>query len=445
MIRGNSVGLASERLVREARSAAQLRHPGIVSVFELGALTDSTGSSGQYIAMEYVEGRTLEQTMPDLELKDRVQVLRDVAQSVEHAHAHGVVHRDLKPSNILIRRDGRPVVADFGLAHWDAASRDLTRSGAMLGTPTHMSPEQTLGAEGAGPEVDVWALGVLLYQALTNRLPFHGDSIAVLFYAIQTADPVPPRQVVRRTPAALEAICLRALEKEPARRYSSAGGMAEELTRWLEGRPIGRDTSRVLGRFGRVRRWRGLALVAAGAALAAAATLAVLVHRPRGEVSRQVLANLSRALAADDLGSIEESLAELEGRMAPNDVMTWAPFHVSLARLFDRRGPPRPYPLRFMLIVLPDHPIDAIESASIEERLGEAGWSDLAAALGALRSRRFPRAIAALDRAAAFLPAEAWLVPYLAAECELQQGRLAEAARRLDGLPANPRVVSGLA
>jgi hypothetical protein len=231
-----------ERFILEARLTANLpRHPHLVSVYEAGIL-----EGHRFIAMEYIPGQDFSRWRhrDGVALRDQVAVLRDIASAVGHAHRHGVIHRDLKPGNVLLDAQGVPHVTDFGIARRirrDARSA-LTMTGIAIGTPSYMSPEQAEGRKDIDPRADVWALGVLLYEILTNRLPFEGQTaLEILLKAIK--DPVPrPSTVVRgnSSPALrdLERICLRALEKDVRDRTPSADEFSEDLSRWLKGETL---------------------------------------------------------------------------------------------------------------------------------------------------------------------------------------------------------------
>ncbi|MGE0709522.1 MAG: WD40 repeat domain-containing serine/threonine protein kinase [Planctomycetota bacterium] len=254
-----------ERFRREGELTAALRHPGIVSIHSGGEL------DGQpYLAYELVpESRTLEQVLPTLPLPERVQMLVRVAQAVAYAHERGVVHRDLKPPNVLVTPLGAPLVADFGLASGRDLER-LTKSGTMIGTPSYMAPELITGdREQIGPHTDVWALGVMLYEALTGELPFQGGSLLELAATIMRDDPVPPRQRVKEVSPALEAVCLMAMRREGAERYPDAGALAADLEAALAGGKISASTStgfeRALGSLRRPLALAPLALVLLGA------------------------------------------------------------------------------------------------------------------------------------------------------------------------------------
>jgi tetratricopeptide (TPR) repeat protein/predicted Ser/Thr protein kinase len=209
-----------DRLRLEATAAARLHHPNIVTVHEVGP---------NFIVMDYVPGRTLAVAMPQLPLPQRIQLIATVARAVDHAHCQGVVHRDLKAGNILVRTDGRVLLTDFGLAKL-SDGEDLTVTGGIMGTPQYMAPEQVRG-RGFGTPVDVWALGVLLYLAVSGRHPFDGQSVLDIYDQIVRRDPRPLR-------GALGAICARALEKEPRRRYPHAAALADDLDRHLRGEPV---------------------------------------------------------------------------------------------------------------------------------------------------------------------------------------------------------------
>ena len=221
------------RLAREAQALSRLDHPHVVKIHDAG---ESEGFP--WIAMELVEGTTLEAHRPR-DLRERVRILAQAARGLEQAHARGIVHRDVKPSNVMIRSDGSAVVTDFGLVR-TADAGALTRSGALLGTPGYLSPEQALGQE-ATPASDVFALGVVLYEQLTGGLPWQGESLVELLNQLTRCRPTPPRELAP-VPPGLEAICLRALAREPAARFPHAGALAEALEGWLrgaEGQPRG--------------------------------------------------------------------------------------------------------------------------------------------------------------------------------------------------------------
>ncbi len=232
---------ATERFEREAAVLARLSHPGIAVIHEAGRGADGRA----FLALELVEGLTLLDHARErgLGLRARVELLRAVCAAVQHAHARGVVHRDLKPSNVLVDGAGQPKVLDFGLARLadaaGAAGARATLSGTVLGTPAYMSPEQARG-DSAGPASDVYALGVMLYELVTGALPIEVAGRALVEAARRVCEQTPrrPSRLVPGLERELEAVLLRCLEKDPARRYANAGALGDELANWLDGRPV---------------------------------------------------------------------------------------------------------------------------------------------------------------------------------------------------------------
>ena len=226
----------AQRFLSEARAQARVRHERVCEMYEVGEVRGQA-----YIAMQYVNGRTLGQLARELTLEQRLRVLRDVAEGVHAAHRAGLIHRDLKPSNVLVERseDGalRAYVMDFGLARdWHA---EHTATGAVLGTPHYMAPEQARGEVAhLDRRVDVYSLGATLYQVLTGVPPFAGTHPLELLHRIQSEEPVPPRQRQPELPADVEAIVLKCLEKDRAARYDSARALAEDIERFLSGEPV---------------------------------------------------------------------------------------------------------------------------------------------------------------------------------------------------------------
>lgn len=244
------------RFRTEAQAVARLEHPHLVRIHDLG-----TQGGQPFLAMERLDGGSLaERLRPDLPLPPReaASILAKVAAAVHHAHQRGVLHRDLKPSNILFDRAGEPRLCDFGLAKLADEADSFTLSSAQMGTPPYMSPEQAAGrTREVSTASDVWGLGAILYHCLAGRVPFGGGSPAEIFRRILEEDPPSlrgsssGRRDATRIDRDLESICLRCLEKSPAKRLPSAGEVAEELRRWLEGRPI-----RTRAVSGRERAWR---------------------------------------------------------------------------------------------------------------------------------------------------------------------------------------------
>jgi hypothetical protein len=222
------------RFRREGELTAALDHPGILKVHYSGTL-----AGRPFLAYELVEDcRTLDEVLPSLAITDRVALVREAALALGHAHERGILHRDVKPENLLVDASQRVRVADFGLATAADLER-LTKTGAVLGTPHYMAPEQIYARPNAmGPTADVWSLGVILYEALTEELPFAGASLMELFAQIASGKPLPPREHEPELSPELEAVCLCALEREPEHRYPNAGAFAEDLERALKGQPV---------------------------------------------------------------------------------------------------------------------------------------------------------------------------------------------------------------
>jgi serine/threonine protein kinase len=239
-----------DRFLREARSAAQLQHPGIVSVHDAAQTED--GSC--YLVQEFVEGQTLAVMMSRqrFDFRTSAALIAEVATALDFAHRHGVVHRDMKPSNLMLDAAGGPHVMDFGLAKLDTDDAPMTEEGQVLGTPAYMSPEQARGEIGQiDARTDIYGLGVMLYELLTGERPFRGNRRMLLLQVLQD-EPRPPRTLNDKIPGDLETICLKAMAKLPSRRYRTVGEMADDLHRWLQGEPI---QARPVSRTERLWRW----------------------------------------------------------------------------------------------------------------------------------------------------------------------------------------------
>ena len=218
------------RFKRELKAQTELDHPHVVKVHHAGEWEGVL-----YCAMDLVEGEDLAKAMPRLGVRERVELLAKVSRAIHHAHEHGYVHRDLKPGNVLVDQDGEPKVTDFGLAKQLGGETRLTREGSVLGTPYYMAPEQASGnVDQMGPRTDVWALGVLLYEALTDQLPFSANTAIELYRKICEERPQPLADFGQTAPE-LQTIVARAMEKRPDDRYPSALLLAEDMERWLRG------------------------------------------------------------------------------------------------------------------------------------------------------------------------------------------------------------------
>jgi serine/threonine-protein kinase len=238
------------RFRNEAETVAALDHPHIVPVYEIC----ETGNQ-LFFSMKLVEGGSLADRLKDFPADPQraARLLVVVARAVHHAHQRGVLHRDLKPSNILLDAEGQPHVSDFGLAKRVAMDSDLTQSGALVGTPSYMAPEQASASMGGvTTATDVYGLGAVLYALLSGRPPFRGETVLDTLVLVKEAEPEPPGRLNPKVDRDLEAVCTKCLHKDPTRRYGSAEALAEDLERWLNGEPT---VARPAGRLERLGRW----------------------------------------------------------------------------------------------------------------------------------------------------------------------------------------------
>jgi WD40 repeat protein/tRNA A-37 threonylcarbamoyl transferase component Bud32 len=256
----------------EAEAVARLEHPNIVHIFEVGE------QDGQpYLVLEFVNGGSLARRLGGKPQPPRAaaELVETLARAIHHAHQHGVVHRDLKPANVLLTAEGTPKIADFGLAKVVLGEPGQTLPGTILGSPSYMAPEQAEGDVGeVGPAADVYALGAILYEVLTGRPPFRGASVLETLEQVRCEEPVPPRQLLSKLPRDLETVCLKALARSPARRYPSAGALADDLRRFQNGEPI---QARPVGLPERLGRWCRRHPVRAGLAAAVTTLLGAVV------------------------------------------------------------------------------------------------------------------------------------------------------------------------
>jgi WD40 repeat protein/tRNA A-37 threonylcarbamoyl transferase component Bud32 len=325
--------LASEadvkRFYLEAEAAANLDHPGIVPIFEIGQ------HEGQhYFSMGFVEGTSLAARLADVPLPPReaAELLQQIAEAVRYAHEQGVIHRDLKPGNVLLDKQGRPRVTDFGLAKRVQSASDLTGTGQILGTPSYMPPEQAAGnADEIGETADVYALGAILYAMLVGRPPFQADNPIDTLLQVLQVEPVAPRQLNPKIPRDLETICLKCLEKSPRRRYESAKDLSDELRRFSNHEPI---RARQVGRLGRTLRWcRRKPFHAASMAVTAVLIAAICLIAWRGAVRANwererhlYLARIqlaSHALREGDMEKMEELLGHYRDKSKLGQLRGW--------------------------------------------------------------------------------------------------------------------------
>jgi len=307
-----------KRFRREAEAAANLDHPNIVPIYDVG---EHEGQSS--FSMKLVEGGSLAQRLPEFagNLEAAIKLVSTVARAVHHAHQRGVLHRDLKPGNILIDAQGEPYVTDFGLAGPVEGSSELTRTGAILGTPSFMAPEQASGKKGAiTTATDVHGLGTILYAVLAGKPPFQGDSVLETLEQVRERTPEPPRRVGVPPDLDLQTICLKCLEKEPGWRYPSAAALADDLDRWARGEPIAACPPSASYRLRKFVR-RNLAALVTAAVVAAVLVCATAVSTRQAVLAtraeRKSLADRNRAREAE-----KAARAEAERATAVNEFLT---------------------------------------------------------------------------------------------------------------------------
>jgi serine/threonine-protein kinase len=215
-----------ERLYREARAAGKLSHPNIVTIYDVGEEGDL-----QYIAMEFLEGYTLEEVVKKkqaLNFKIVAKIVMQVCSALDYAHRQGIVHRDIKPANIMVLDNFEVKVADFGIARLEQPNMTMTQAGMAMGSPMYMSPEQLRGGK-ADQRSDIFSLGVVMYELITHKKPFIGENISQVIYNILNHDPEKPSNIDTNVPGILDLVVTRCLAKDPYARYQSAGEIAADL------------------------------------------------------------------------------------------------------------------------------------------------------------------------------------------------------------------------
>ncbi len=414
------------RFRTEAGTIARLQHPNIVQVYEVGE-----HAGAPYIALELLEGGSLAQRIngTPLPVAEAAQILEDLARAVQHAHQRGIIHRDLKPANILLHKKSTtdrtdhtdqkipndpcdpwfPKITDFGLAKRLEGSSLQTASGAILGTPSYMAPEQAQGkSRELGPAVDVYALGAILYEMLTGRPPFRGETPLDTLQQVVGQEPVPLMHLNPKVPRDLETICLKCLEKFPARRYPSAAALADDVQRFRKGEPI---RARPAGPWERARKWvRRRPAVAAlvGVSTAAAVGLLAVILWSYGRVSRE----RDRAVALQQFAEVQHQRAEASFQKAMLAVgeLTAAEEHLPPEPEVERERRSRlDKALQFYAEFLRERGDDPLARREIAQAYQRTG--DISRMLGRHHRAReaYGQAIALLGQLAAASPADAAL------------------------------------
>jgi WD40 repeat protein len=309
---------ARERFQAEAEAVARVQHPNIIQVFEIGSIQPQPGEQKPrpFLALEFMDGGNLTRYTETPQTPTfAARLVEKLARAAHAAHSLGVVHRDLKPANVLLSKDGAPKIADFGVAKLSGeGERLLTQAGMTVGTPEYMAPEQAAGEE-SGPAADIYSLGVILYQLLTARLPFHGANPMDTMYLVRNEEPVSPREFQPSLPRDLETICLKCLSKKPGRRYETAEAMANDLARWAEGRTIlARPVGRVERAFLWVKRNPTVASLSVAIVLVALIGVAGIVLKWQEATKQAWVANLNAATAKQeaDRAVLKEAQARRE-------------------------------------------------------------------------------------------------------------------------------------
>jgi WD40 repeat protein len=301
------------RFRAEAEAVARLQHPNIVQIHEIG---EQAGLP--YFSLELVDGGTLHQQLDGTPWPARkaAELIEVLARAMHAAHERGIVHRDLKPANVLLTADGTPKITDFGLAKQLEEGPGQTHSGAILGTPSYMAPEQAAGQiHHIRPATDIYALGAILYELLTGRPPFRGESAFDTIMQVRSDTPVSPTRLQPRVPRDLETVCLQCLQKEPGRRYASAERLAHDLRRFLNHEPI---EARPVGSGERLRLWcrrrPALAGTLAALVLTMLSAFVLVTWKWRESVHNYLEAATQRSLAQENAEKADKQRSRAEDR-----------------------------------------------------------------------------------------------------------------------------------
>ncbi len=302
-----------ERFFREARMAASLNHPNITALYELNRF-----EGRHYIVMEFVDGVTLQAHAGKLPFARAARIIRDAALALDAAHKSGIIHRDIKPQNIMVAKSGRVYVMDFGLAKQQRDSQGNTVAGQILGTPAFMSPEQAEGKLGKmDRRTDVYSLGATLYTLATGRQPVQGRAVMDIMYKVVHGEVTPPTKINPKIAPELEAIILKAMDKNPQGRYPSSAAFAEDLRRWIDGEPVSAQPPTPLTKLKRLLRKHKVTVIAAAAVLLAVGITIAAVSRARsageiGDASAEALRKKEEELKRKEREIAEK---ELESRV----------------------------------------------------------------------------------------------------------------------------------